>query len=379
MNILELQEEALNLRNQLAEVISNGEKEERELNESETSKIAEIRAKIDEINAQIEAKENENRNIESKNNNSNQTIEKMETRFVDVVNGIVNNNLSDEVRGMYKVNGNSFTTRGIVAQTKTNGEEVIAEDKMGLEMAIRNASVLNKIGAKFFNNAEGTISIPKYAGSTVKWKGEVAEAEAGDGEFGETILSPKRLTAYIDVSKMFLAQTPAEVESLLVSDLAAAVAEKLDMTVFGDGEGDTNTPAGLFSGDYVATGTALNAATYDDILALESGVEEHNGTDFIFVANPKVKYALKGTQMASGLEMVYSKNEIDGYKAFVSNSVASKGILCLDPKDLVVAIWGLDITVDTVSQAYNGNVRIVVNAFVDAKLRGERIAGAIFA
>ena len=35
MNILELQEQSLELRNQLAELIANGQKEERELNEDE--------------------------------------------------------------------------------------------------------------------------------------------------------------------------------------------------------------------------------------------------------------------------------------------------------------------------------------------------------
>lgn len=378
MNVLELQENALNLRNQLAELIANGEKEERELNENETSQMASLRAQIDEINAEIAAIEEENRNIE-KNNKIEKKEMKMENSFVKVIRGIADGNLSEDLRAAYSVNGNSFNTRGIQATVATAGQEAVAEVKEPLEMAIRNASVLDRIGAKFFNGEKGTISIPKYAGSSVAWKGEVAAAVSGNGAFSETVLAPKRLTAYVDVSKEFLALNPAEVENLLISDIGAAVAEKLDQTVFGSATGDTNTPAGILQGDYVATGTSLTAVTYDDILALEEGVEDHNGTEFMFIVNPKVKYALKGTQMASGLEMVYSNNEIDGYKAVVSNSVASKGILCLDPRDLAVGVWGTEITVDTVSQAVNGNVRIVVNAYVDAKLRGNRISGAIFA
>ena len=41
MNVLELKEKSLELRNQLAELIANGQKEERELNEEETNTMAE--------------------------------------------------------------------------------------------------------------------------------------------------------------------------------------------------------------------------------------------------------------------------------------------------------------------------------------------------
>ena len=160
-------------------------------------------------------------------------------------------------------------------------------------------------------------------------------------------------------------------------DLAEAIAEHLDETVMGADSGTTTQPAGIFLD--AATGNTLSAITYDNVLALESDVEAANGYNFIFVANPRVKYALKGTQMASGLQMVYNAGEIDGYKAIVSNSVVEGGLVCLDPRDLAVAQWGgVEITVDNVSRAIFGEVRLVVNAYFDAKLRGDRIAAEIF-
>ena len=123
----------------------------------------------------------------------------------------------------------------------------------------------------------------------------------------------------------------------------------------------------------------LSGVTYDDVLKYESEVEAKNGTNFMFIVNPKVKYALKGTQMASGLAMVYQNGEIDGYKAISSNSVAANGLVCMDPRDLAVATWanGLDITVDTVSRAVYNEIRLVVNFLCDAKLRGDRISAAV--
>ena len=164
----------------------------------------------------------------------------------------------------------------------------------------------------------------------------------------------------------------------MIRDLGAAIAEKLDETIFGAGSGDTNTPAGLFNG--VTGETALTAITYDDILALEEAVELANGSNYMFVVNPKVKFALKGTQMANGLQMVFDGDEIDGYKTISSNSVVTNGIICMDPHELVIGNWGsaFEIVVDPYTKAADGQVRLVVNAYYDAKLRGNKIAKAIF-
>ena len=381
MTELELKEKLLNLKEELKSLINNGEAEKRELNEEETSRLAEIRKEIEDAENEIKELEKENRDLVNKENkeiNTRKTMAK-EIRLFDLVKGVANGTLTDEQREF--VQGNKIDYRAAIQATVAGqGQENVPEDKKGLDVAIRNASVLSKMGATWFGNAVGDVSIPRYAGSNVAWKGENIEAEDGASTFTETILKPKRLTAYIDISKQFLAQDSNDAEAILIRDLADAIAEKLDKTIFSTGAGDDNTPAGLFNGAYTdIQNVSLDDASYDDVLKLESAVEEKNGVNFIFVANPKVKYALKGTQMASGLEMVYAHNEIDGYPAIVSNSVESKGILCLDPKDLAVATWsGVEITVDTTSRAIYNEVRVVVNYLVDAKLRGDRISGKIF-
>lgn len=375
-NILELQEERMNLQNELTTLINDSET--RSLEETETSRLAEIRTQIDTIDEEIKGIEEENRKLakENKNNTENKKETKMEVRLFDLIKGVAEGNLTDEMRAY--VNGNKISYRAINVSNATQGQENVPEDKKSLDIAIRNASVLNKIGATWFSNAVGDISIPKYAGSTCGWKGELAAADNGEGAFSEVNLTPKRLTAYIDISKTFLAQDANSAEALLIADLAKAISEKLDKTVFGADSGTTERPEGLFYSGAI-TGTSLTSVDYDDVLALESAVEEKNGTDFIFIANPKVKYQLKGTQMASGLNMVFANGEIDGYKAVISNSVANKGVICMDPRDLAVATWsGIEITVDTVSQALENKVRIVVNYLVDAKLRGDRIAKELF-
>ena len=385
-NILELQEQSLELRNKLAELIANGQKEERELNEEETNTMAELRKSIDEINAQIEAIEKENRTIEKENNTEKKEIRTMS--LVKMINAVVEgrNFSEDEAKAIAEARADfaksglqsngQIVYRSVLATIDGQGKETIAEDKWNLEVAVRNNLIATKMGADFVGGLVGDVSIPQYAGSNVTWKGETEGADNGRGAFSEITLAPKRLTATLDVSKQFLLQNSADVEAILIRDLAAAVAEKLDKTIFGT-ENIANAPEALFAG--VGAEKALTEMTYDDVLDLELAVEEANGNSYIFLVNPKVKFALKGTQMANGLQMVYNGGEIDGYKTISSNSVADKGIICMDPRELVIGQWGAyDITIDPYTKAGDGQVRLVINAYFDAKLRGNKVAKAIF-
>lgn len=385
MSILELKEQLLRAQDELETIIANGEKEQRELVEDETNRMSELRKEIEGLNSQISEEERKNEEI-IKNKTERKNMKNSNPTLFSLIKGVVENNLTDEQRAY--VNGNQINFRsaaenGIAATVATAGKENVPEDKMRLEVAIRNASVLNKIGATWFGNAVGNIRIPKYDGSNVYWAdSENAEAQDGKQKFSEVSLSPKRLTAYITISRQFLAQSPEDAEAILISDLAAAVAEKLDKTVFGTAAGTDAQPAGLFTdgAPHLVTGKTIDSITFNDVLELEEAVEEKNATDFIFVADPKVKYALRGTQMASGLQFVWDNGEIDGRKAVVSNSVAQGGLLCFDPKALAVATWdnGMFITVDPYTLAGKNQIKVTVNYLVDATLKGDSISGAIF-
>ena len=390
MTILELREQSLNYRNQLAELIATGEKEERELNETEVNTMAELRKNIDEINSQIEALEEENRKLtktEIKNNKIEKEIRTMS--LIKMINAVVEgrNFTEDEAAVMAEARADfaksgiapkgQIVYRSIAATVAGAGQENVAEDKWNLEVAVRNNLIATKMGADYVGGLVSDVSVPQYSGSNVLWKGETATAEDGQGTFAEVTLTPKRLTATLDISKQFLAQDSNDAEALLIRDLAAAVAEKLDKTIFGAEKLD-NAPEGLFNG--VTATKAIAEMDYDDVLALEETVELANGTNYMFIVNPKVKFALKGTQMANGLQMVFAGNEIDGYKTISSNSVADKGIICMDPKELIIGQWGsaFDIVVDPYTKAADGQVRLVINAYYDAKLRGNKVAKAIF-
>ena len=117
----------------------------------------------------------------------------------------------------------------IQATVATAGQENVAEDKLGILEPLRASLVLAQAGASYMTGLVGNVSIPVYSGSNVGWAGEVAAATDGAGKFSEVNLEPKRLTAYIDVSKQFLIQDSNSAEEMLKRDIVAAISNKLEL------------------------------------------------------------------------------------------------------------------------------------------------------
>ena len=83
------------------------------------------------------------------------------------------------------------------------------------------------------------------------------------------------------------------------------------------------------------------------------------------------KAVLKTTvKVAGAAKFIMENNEIEGYPVLCSSAVASKGVVMGNFADYVIGQWGgIDLTVDPYTQAANGKVRLVINAYFDAKPR----------
>ena len=214
----------------------------------------------------------------------------------------------------------------------------------------------------------GNIAIPFYSGSNCGWKGEVVAAEDGKGSFSEITMSPKRLTAFIDVSKQFLIQDSVGAEELLRRDIIAALAEKFEKTILGTEAGTDTKPAGIFNG--VTADTA--ALTFADVVNLEAALENNNVTGALtYVVSPSAKATLRTTAKDTGSgRFVMEGAEVEGIRVLSSSAVTSKGVLLGDFRELIIGQWGgIDLTIDTLTKATEGMVRIVINAYFDAKVR----------
>lgn len=254
----------------------------------------------------------------------------------------------------------------IVAGQETYGAEVVATEKLNILEPLRNRMVLAQAGATYLTGLVGNVSIPTYSGSNVGWKGELVDAEDGKGTFDSIEFSPKRLTAYIDVSKQFLAQDSVGAEEMLYRDIVNAIADKLEATILGAGAGDANTPEGIFNGAETLT------VDFANIVEMEKALEEAKlFGDYKFIASPAAKAKFKTTTISgskSDLRMLMEGNEVNGYPVLTTGNCA--GVAFGKWDELVIAQWGsLDIIIDPYTQAKKNAVRIVVNAFFDAKPR----------
>ena len=268
----------------------------------------------------------------------------------------------------------------ILAQTATAGQEIVAEDKKAILPPLVDQLVFAKAGATILTGLVGTVSIPTYAGTTVAWKSEVDTATDGGGAFAEVTLTPKRITAFIDVSKLFLAQDGIGAEQLLLDNISNAVARKIEETVLGVADASATQPAGM---GYCIASTSANTKaiivpTFADLVAMESEVDTFNALqgNLAYITNGAGRGILKGIAKVSGTDskMLCEDDVVNGYPLLVTNACASTAgtdatgnmVVFGNWKDLIVAQWGgYDITIDPYSQAINNQVKIVVNAFVD--------------
>ena len=241
----------------------------------------------------------------------------------------------------------------------------MAEDKLNILEPLRARLVLSAAGANYMTGLVGNISIPVYSGGNVGWAGEIEAAADGAGTFSEVTLEPKRITAYIDVSKQFLLQDSVSAEALIRSDIVRAISNKLEATILGEAAGTSKQPEGIFYG-----ADALEDTTYATMVGLVKELEEKNVYgDIKFIVSPSAKAILKTTAKDAGSGLfVMQNNEIDGLP--VLSTSACKGIVLGNFNDYVIGQWGsIDLTIDPYSQATNGKVRLVVNAYFDAKPR----------
>ena len=257
---------------------------------------------------------------------------------------------------------------GVLAQTAGAGMENIATEKLDILEPLRANMVMSQAGATYLTGLVGNISIPAYTGSNVGWAGEVAAAANGAGDWSEIKLQPHRLTAYVDVSREFLIQSSSDAEAMLRRDIIAAIGNKLEATILGADAGTNEKPEGLFNGVTAMT-TALK---FGDIVDAEAELDAANVSGaYTYILSPKAKAALRTLSKDAGSgRFVLEDGEIEGSKALVSSNVVAKGMVVGDFTDYVIAQWGaIDLVVDNYSVATEGKVRLVVNAYFDAKPR----------
>ena len=291
-------------------------------------------------------------------------------RSLDAVSQAVINAGADEMRSA----GQSFSgqiqlpveSRAAVTVTDEH-DDVIEVQFADLLTPLRAKNVLVAAGAKYMSGLIGDVQVP------IMGEGEVASAKEAGYTFSSKKLQPKRLTAYVDISKQFLVQDSIGAEQAIRADIVAAINSKLESTILGSAAGSTTTPAGIFYGQ-----SPKVIATFKDICDLEASIEDANVIgECKYVMSNKAKAALRNMPKSSkSTQLVMENGEVDGTPVLNTSNVEAQNIAYGDWNNLAIGQWGsIDLVVDPYTLAKDGQVRIVINAFFDAiTLRPEAFA-----
>lgn len=400
MNSLEIQDKKAQLKLRMKEIVENCKKEIREMNEEEKAEFDANKAEIESLNSQLEElkaklqeyerdvndtmvstekEENEERN---KTNKTHSTMK--EFRLLSAINKIANNrNLTEDEQAYIAAGANEMRKAGlnftgqiqipietratISATVATQGKENVPTDTDSILEPLRAKNVLAQAGAKFLTGLVGDVVVPIMGSSNVTWEGETAAAKDGAGAFSSVKLQPKRLTAYINISKQFLAQDSNDAEAIIRQDLINAINSKLESTILGSGSGSTTEPAGIF----VTSAITATTTDYKKLAALEATIEDANViNDCKYIMSNSAKATFRTTQKGSGTaSFILENNEIDGQQVLNTSNVEKNYFAYGDFSNLAVGQWGgIDLVVDPYTKAADGCVRLVINAYFDAKV-----------
>lgn len=378
------QKEIDNIKNEIQNLDKeeNETKSEDEAIKEETTEVEEGNESKPEGNEVIESEKEESNDEERKINNKNSNIRKMnkEFRIIKAIRDVANNrSLDDVTKAVANAGAEEMRKSGLsfggqiqlplesrTITVASEHDDVIETEFTNILEPLRAKNVLVEAGAKYLTNLVGDVQVPIMSASNVGWAGEVADAASGDPAFTHVTLQPKRLTAYIDLSKQFIAQDSLAAEQLIREDLVKAINNKLEATILGNESGSTTQPQGMF--DAIS---ATSVSAFSGICSLEADIEDANvNGDCVYVMSNKAKAALRAMNKgAKSTELVYENGEVDGVKALNTSHISDKKYLYGDFSNLAIGQWGaLDLTIDPYTLARSGQIRIVVNAYFDAKI-----------
>lgn len=389
MNSLEIKDKKQQLKEEVYNILETAKTEIRELTEEENNKIEEIRSQINNLNQELKTIEEELRKDESipdeleisnKSINTNKTQMEKNFSLLTAIRAISNNkaldNLSQAVveagaaemrkAGLNYVGQIQLPCEARALTVTDEGEDVVATELMDIVRPLQAKNVMLQAGAKFLTGLVGDLQYPVMTAASCSWETETGDAKDGSPTFTNIKLAPKRLAVVVPISKQFLIQDSVGAENAIREEIINAINAKLEATILGSVAGSATQPAGLFAD----TSNQVNVTDFKSLVDMEAGMEEANVYgDLKYILAPKAKSALRNmAKSTKSTQLVYEDGEVDGTTALCTSNVKNTNFVYGDFSQYVIAQWGnIDITVDNVTLAASGQIRLVVNCYFDAK------------
>ena len=396
-NSIVLKEERSSFIADLEEIKNVATKETRDLSDDENTKVDSLLSKIDDQDVLIERQlkiENQLKRAATLSGSTISTpnIEK-ETRnwslfkaINEVRNGGQLTGLEKEMhteaegearKGLQGIGIPSFMTE---KRQITQGVSAIAPTSIGSYIeSLGENGLYKRVGLNDLGTVAADTVLPIAGGSTVGWAAEVAVAADGGADFDKVTLTPNRLTGFVDISNVILAQNGPAADASVMIDMGRNMAQQIDAAMFGS-TSVASAPAAIVQTGGVLTFTESAAggsagAAADALEAIQTIADDH-GLDgnLAFVNNWALYSPLKAAAQVASVYPAYVDDKLMGYNGFFSSAPATAGGPPITSADGLFGDFGRvffatfgpsNILVDPYSAATTNEVRLVMNNHMD--------------
>jgi len=281
--------------------------------------------------------------------------------------------------------------RDITATTTTTGGHTIQTDLMSLISFLDPRLSVREMGATYMGGLTGNVAFPRNdAAATAVWaSAENTASTETTPTFDQVTMSPKRITAFTDVSKQNLVQTSIGMENFVRGRLTNARDNLLETACF-TGTGSSGQPTGLLTvsgtNDITlgANGAVLTWANVVDF-ETQAAIDNADMGTLGYLFTPGVAGLLKTTKRdVAGNGFIWdgpNRNAlVNGYKAMATNFLPSnltKGsgsnlhaALFGNWAELIIGQWGgLDLMVNPYTKGKEALVEIIIHCWHDLAVR----------
>ena len=241
-----------------------------------------------------------------------------------------------------------------------------------LGQQIRQHSAIARAGASFLTlSTVGDSDLPSIDRSKkAAWVGNSADA----APVLDLILStPKRLSAYLTISKQLLKTSPSLAASFVEAQLLSAIGAAIDDAAI-NSSGAGGTPVGLLADPGLQEHALAGAPAVADLLLMEKIVTENHGEHdhaaLGWLTDPATRKALRALpRMTGGSAPVWPDSPGGGplgYRGTTSPFAASGTLIFGNFADLLILQTGkLEVLTNPYTADTTGFIRMTVSGFFD--------------
>ena len=269
-----------------------------------------------------------------------------------------------------------YGRRDLTVGSASGGGDLVATDLMSDSFIdlLRKALVLQSAGATVMTGLQGMVALPRQSGgATVYHVAESGSITESQLTVDQVTMQPRTIGALTDYSRRLLLQSSIDIENLVRRDLAQQIAIEVENQAI-NGTGSASYPLGFLNVTGINTESGYTAFT--DYVNAEASLSTDNALlgSLGYLMNSALRGTLKTTEKsASGTtaNFIYeADNTINGYPAYVSNSMPNNTAVFANFSDILIGFWsGLDIMVDPYTGSASGTVRVVAMQDYDVAVR----------